>query len=108
MSHTKGPWAIAPKTAQYIATSDNPAIKQWLELSGKDRFDALSVGTVDGSVAIIPLDESNVDNAQLIAVAPEMLAELRNVLEWTRIEKIPLRAQEIASIERVIAKATGA
>jgi hypothetical protein len=46
-------------------------------------------------------------NARLIAAAPDLLAELIEVLEWARVEQAPLRAQEMASIQAVIAKATG-
>jgi hypothetical protein len=47
-------------------------------------------------------------NAILIAEAPALLDELRSVLDWARIERAPLRAQEIASIEAAIRKATEA
>ena len=79
--HTPGPWDIAPRSAPYIAHSDNPRIKAWLERSGTDRFDALSVGTKNGSVALIPLDESNMENARLIAAAPYMLEALQEILD---------------------------
>ena len=75
--HTPGPWWIAPKKSPYIATSDNPTVLSWLQSSGRDKFYALSVGTALGSVAIIPLDESNEANARLVAAAPELLEALR-------------------------------
>lgn len=46
-------------------------------------------------------------NATLIAAAPDLLRELVMVYEWATVEKAPLRAQEIASIKRAIAKAGG-
>jgi len=45
-------------------------------------------------------------NAKLIAAAPDLLAELQEVLDWALTEKAPLRAQEIKSIRAAIAKAT--
>lgn len=51
-------------------------------------------------------DEQNA-NARLIAAAPELLEELKLILDFAIVEKSKLRAQEIASIRRVIAKATG-
>jgi hypothetical protein len=48
-----------------------------LEKIGGITFEALSVGTWGGQVAIIPLDESNRDNANLIVAAPKLLNALR-------------------------------
>ena len=49
----------------------------------------MSIGSIEGQVAIIPLDESNEVNARLIAAAPEMLeavniaiAALEHSLKW--------------------------
>lgn len=46
-------------------------------------------------------------NACLIAAAPAMYEELREVLAWATTERAPLRDQEIASIRAVLRKATG-
>ena len=46
-------------------------------------------------------------NARLIAAAPDLLNELLSVLDWAVTERAPLRKQEIESIRKVIAKATG-
>lgn len=46
-------------------------------------------------------------NAKLFDSAPEMLAELKEIVSFARIEKCALREQEIKSIEAVIAKAEG-
>ncbi len=43
-----------------------------------------------------------------MAAAPEMLLELKLILEWHEIEKVPLRENELCSIRAVIAKAQGA
>lgn len=79
--HTPAPWAV-----------------DW------DMNHAVCVYTIDGHR---PGALEASANAKLIAAAPEMLAELREMLEWALTEKAPLRAQEIASIRAVIAKATG-
>ena len=46
-------------------------------------------------------------NARLIAAAPDLLAELKSIHDWAVLERAPLRKQEIESIRKVIAKATG-
>lgn len=55
----------------------------------------------DGSLLIDAAD------AHLIAAAPDLYAELAEVLEWAVSEKAPLRDQEIASIRAALAKARG-
>lgn len=44
-------------------------------------------------------------NMALIAAAPRMLHELKEILAWAKEEGAPLRAQEIYSIEKVISLA---
>ena len=52
--------------------------------------------------------DKNADaNARLIAAAPDLLNELLSILDWAVTERAPLRNQEIKSIRKVIAKATG-
>jgi hypothetical protein len=46
-------------------------------------------------------------NARLIAAAPDMLRELKSILEWAVYEHSPLMPAEIASIKATIAKAEG-
>lgn len=80
--HTPGPWNIAPKTATYkLCVPDDLAAG--LKAAGiQIEFQALSVGTAkSGSAAIIPLDESNIENARLIAAAPELLEALQGMIE---------------------------
>ena len=48
-----------------------------------------------------------VADAYLRAAAPDLLDELLSVLDWAVTERAPLRNQEIESIRKVIAKATG-
>ena len=53
-------------------------------------------------------EDKNADaNARLIAAAPDLLDELLSILDWAVTERAPLRNQEIKSIRKVIAKATG-
>lgn len=42
--------------------------------------------------------------AELALRADALVHELREVLEWARVEKAPLREQEIDSIKRVLAE----
>ena len=44
---------------------------------------------------------------RLMAAAPDLLDELQSVLDWAVTVRAPLRNQEIKSIRKVIAKATG-
>lgn len=78
-------------------------------------FDALSVGTDAGTVALIPLDESSVENAMLILVVPELLAQVKCVIAM--MEKVPVAGDalgqevrdlfmEINVLRAAIAKAT--
>ena len=48
-----------------------------------------------------------VADAYLRAAAPDLLDELLSVLDWAVTERAPLRNQEIESIRKAIAKATG-
>ena len=48
-----------------------------------------------------------VADAYLRAAAPDLLDELLSILDWAVTERAPLRNQEIESIRKVIAKATG-
>jgi hypothetical protein len=81
VSHTPGPWRVSGKQSVRGPNGEYVARANWM----------------DGPA-----------NAILIAEAPALLDELRSVLDWARIERAPLRAQEIASIEAAIRKATEA
>lgn len=91
MSHTKGPW-FACDPGDYSDLDGRSIV-----ILGDDR----RLVVVHGD------DEESIDTARLIAVAPDLLDELREILEWAVKEKAPLRQQEIDSIRKVIAKATG-
>lgn len=71
-------WELAPRAAKYkvaVDSSTPPHVRTALE--GMESFDALSVGTSKGSVAIIPLDESTLENAAFIAATnPAVVLEL--------------------------------
>ena len=47
------------------------------------------------------------EQREAMGIAQEMLDELIEIAEWARVERAPLRPQEIDSILRLIAKATG-
>ena len=70
------------------------------ELSGYDAK-ICEIDDMDGTA------RSRKANARLIAAAPDLLDELLSVLDWAVTERAPLREQEIESIRKVIAKATG-
>ena len=62
--HTEEPWDLKTKIAAYHISGE---AKQRLESAGlQTSFDAMSVGAVEGQVAIIPLDESSEANGRRI------------------------------------------
>jgi uncharacterized Zn finger protein (UPF0148 family) len=52
-------------------------------------------------------EAAKAEMARRAELYPEMLNELIEIAEWARVERAPLRPQEIDSILRLIAKATG-
>jgi hypothetical protein len=101
MKHTPGPWHIAPKTATYRALPPDDIAEKMKIFGVPFQFDAVSVGTKHGTVALIPLDESNEANARLIASAPDLLDALRQIAAY------PVHRAEEISIDgaRAIARA---
>lgn len=97
--HTPGPWLARidppPKKGRIAST------RMQMVLTSAPQSIAIDC-TGSGETLI----ESEA-NAHLIAAAPELLSELRGVLEWARVEKAPLRQIEIDSIAALIAKAEG-
>lgn len=74
-------WKIEPEKCLYEVS--DPIKKEVCARFGiATEFNALAVGNEDGTktIAIIPLDDSNIDNARLIASAPEMLEMLEQLL----------------------------
>jgi hypothetical protein len=69
-------WEIGPREATYQILPTNECDRQALASAGKLTFKAISVGLPERGpqVAIIPLDESSVENARMIAALPELLA----------------------------------
>ena len=65
-------WEVGPRTNDYMATPRTHAEVRQLETIGGMQCEALSVGGPHGQVAIVPLDESSKERAQLIAAAPKM------------------------------------
>lgn len=60
-----------------------------------------------GPIEVSPAMANSIPDAHLIAAAPDMLKELRRIIEFAKDEKAPLQLPEINSIARVIAKAEG-
>ena len=82
--HTPGPWYVEAFSATYrVIAAANHSTERLAALGARDllQFEALSVGTKNGQVAIVPLDESSRENARLIAAAPDLLAALRAFVE---------------------------
>lgn len=96
---TPGPWEVSGRRAVYQDVGKVFA-----------PFDAASVGTVTGQVAIVPLDESSLANAHLIAAAPKMYEALATILsDFTNPETIESirRGPHVALIRQVLIKARG-
>lgn len=82
--HTPGPWMVAPRIGRYQVTPASERERHQLASINALEFDALSVGTSNGQVAMIPLDESNRANANLIAAAPDLLRALEDLFDQMR------------------------
>jgi hypothetical protein len=82
-------WEINPREGAYQGIPATDRERELLIASGKLSFRALSIGVCDPrfhqgmgpQVAIIPLDESNIENARLIAAAPELLEALKQMVD---------------------------
>lgn len=104
--HTPGPWLLQASDKWRDAQGNVVKYGEYLiSVGSRDQRDEAyyriaSVSNVNDSPA-------NDANARLIAAAPLMLAELIEIFRWAKKEQIPLRPQEINSIERVILAATG-
>lgn len=101
---TQPPWTRGMHTAFYTAML-NPLmpIEPQAEFVGKV-FEAISIGTKDGQVAIIPLDESSEENANFVAAAPDLLYALEEFLDTVGKDEYPVTA---AIAIRAIKKAKG-
>lgn len=86
-THTKGPWTIVKRNAE-----------RQVDTRGK----SISVDTLEG-ITIAELG-AGVDNAHLIAAAPELLELLKDIEEILNFEEHPAI---IATIKKMIAKAEG-
>lgn len=109
---TPGPWTIAPKTVTYRCVPDAQTAQQMLLRGIPFEFDALSVGTAkNGSAAIVPLDESCIENALLIACATRLLEELiqaeKTITEIQNTMSGPFFQNQLDGIRAAIKKATG-
>jgi hypothetical protein len=81
--HTPGPWRTGRWGARCTVESDA------------------------GQVCGVSKRTTEEADANLIAAAPDMLRELKSILEWAVYEHSPLMPAEIASIKATIAKAEG-
>jgi hypothetical protein len=91
------PWYIEPHTATYrVVSAANHAGERLAMLAaiGALQFEALSIGTRRGQIAIVPLDESTRENAafivracnthdELLAAAQDLVKLLEDVGEKT-------------------------
>ena len=91
---TPGPWYVTGKRTRYVDARIDGGLIQEVAACGPTK--------ADGGYG--PQQEAN---ARLIAAAPDLLDELLSILDWAVTERAPLRNQEIESIRKVIAKATG-
>lgn len=112
--HTKGPWKVGARLSEYRVCDTNPARQAHIEKAGLDKFQALSVGRDDlGSIAIVPMDESNMANARLIAVSPDMYEALEDIVAmckkhlWPCPDKPNSDWAKVEKAEAVLKKAKG-
>jgi hypothetical protein len=113
--HTPGPWFVGAWTGQCHLDHrhDGGSCKYDYTLMAGDEYwrRHVSAGDAAKPLQIVGVDDygpslSEAD-ARLIAAAPDMLRELKSILEWAVYEHSPLMPAEIASIKATIAKAEG-
>lgn len=108
--HTPGPWTVAPRIGRYQVIPATEQERYQLASINALEFEALSVGTPSGQMAMIPLDESNRANANLIAAAPDLLEALEAFVERNSSEEmvtITVKAADVAKARNAIASAKG-
>ena len=92
--HTPTPWRVVRRAGETRRAS----------------VSATFINGPSGSIAKLYNNSNCEADAEFIARAVNahdaLVDELRSVLSWARTENAPLRAQEIASIERVLAQAS--
>lgn len=98
---TKGSWHVAPQKAVYSITGE--AGERLKSYNLPTDVVMVSVGTSNGQVAAIPMDESSMENAYLISAAPEMYRLLEQVNEFL----ISRGYEENYELRKVLLKARG-
>lgn len=106
--YARGPWEIGARVGRYQVVPANEQERCKLASINALEFDALSIGTRNGQIAMIPLDESNIANARLIAAAPELLAELEKLVGACNLNSTAYLRSCKRDAELAIAKAKGA
>ena len=94
--HTPGPWYVVS------AVEVDPSI-----IGGTPSRRTVHTVFKEKGISGLVADFANLADANLCSAAPDLLAELQSVLDWSLVEKAQLRPQEIASIRAAIAKALG-
>lgn len=88
-SHTPLPFSVNLYSAKYrVEDTDAPDFKEErkkrLIETGKDKFDAISIGTPHNQVCIVPLDESSMENANFIVQACNNYYEYHATMDMAR------------------------
>jgi hypothetical protein len=99
------PWYIEPHTATYrVVSAANHAGERLAMLAaiGALQFEALSIGTRRGQVAIVPLDESSRENAEFIVRACNAHDAMLDALCKARDELRRLHARTAGSISAAL------
>lgn len=103
---TRGPWEVAPQSATYEVTGE--AGERLRDAGLNTQVVMISVGTRSGQVAAIPLDESSIENASLIAEAPNLYDQLADLVNsYENMGGLLELAEKIRASKAALAKARG-
>ena len=97
MQHTPGPWTVSPVIRKDL---DDDPMGEYVIREAQDRLTPLYWKAEPESYEIESVHDENYANARLVAAAPELLAQLKMLVNWAEAQ-----GQECAFARAAITKA---